>query len=84
MPPPPARLAQHQHGKSRVRLGRTWRRPDGTHEFVEWEVATVLESDMAHAFTSASNAGMTATDTQKNIVRRERERGGGEGLGEKN
>ena len=64
-----ARLAEHQHGKSRVRLGRTWRCPDsGRHDFVEWSVDTQLESDMAHAFDTPSNAGMTATDTQKNAV----------------
>ena len=28
----------------------------------------MLESDMAHAFLTESNAGMTATDTQKNTV----------------
>ena len=70
MPPPPAVLAQHQHGKSRVRLGRVWRRADGTHDFAEWSVDTQLESAMAHAFATASNAGMTATDTQKNLVKR--------------
>lgn len=89
-----ATLREHQHGKSRVRLGRTWREQAGEggsgsisgnagvrHHFVEWTVETMLESDMAHAFLSSSNAGMTATDTQKNAVRsimrgeeRERER----------
>lgn len=29
----------------------------------------MLESDMAHAFLKGSNADMTATDTQKNLVR---------------
>lgn len=38
------------------------------HTFVEWEVDTMLESDMAHAFLTHSNKGMTATDTQKNTV----------------
>lgn len=74
-----ATLREHQHGKSRVRLGRTWREQEGgnsksnastvRHHFVEWTVETVLESDMAHAFLSSSNAGMTATETQKNAVR---------------
>jgi urate oxidase len=77
-----ATLREHQHGKSRVRLGRTWREQAGErgngsgnaasfvkHHFVEWTVDTMLESDMAHAFLSSSNAGMTATDTQKNAVR---------------
>lgn len=72
------RLAQHQHGKSAVRVARVWRRADGTHAFAEWSVDTVLESAMAHAFETPSNAGMTATDTQKNAVREWwRARGGG-------
>lgn len=50
------------------------RRP--RHHFVEWSVETVLESEMAHAFLSSSNAGMTATDTQKNAVRRIKRAGG--------
>ncbi len=60
-------LAVHQHGKSRVRLGRVWR--DGsTHHFVEWNVNTMLESDMEKSFMEGDNTGMTATDTQKNTV----------------
>ena len=62
-----ATLKEHQHGKSRVRLGRTWREGD-VHHFVEWNVATMLESDMAHAFQDGSNTDMTATDTQKNTA----------------
>ena len=62
-----ATLKEHQHGKSRVRLGRTWREGD-VHHFVEWTVNTMLESDMAHAFQDGSNTDMTATDTQKNTV----------------
>ena len=41
----------------------------GREHFVEWTVDTLLESDMAYAFTEGSNADMTATDTQKNTVR---------------
>ena len=63
-----ATLKEHQHGKSRVRLGRIWREGN-IHHFVEWKVATLLESDMAHAFLEGNNADMTATDTQKNTVR---------------
>ena len=40
-----------------------------THYMVEWSVAVMLESDMAHAFLTHSNKDMTATDTQKNTVR---------------
>lgn len=63
-----AKLAVHQHGKSRVRLGRTWIE-GSVHHFVEWKVQSMLESDMEHAFLTSSNKGMTATDTQKNTVR---------------
>lgn len=61
-------LAEQQHGKLRVRLGRTWREGQ-THHFVEWNVSTTLESDMAHAYHDGTNTDMTATDTQKNTVR---------------
>lgn len=64
-------LAAHQHGKSRVRLGRVWREGN-VHHMVEWTVQSMLESDMAHAFQTSSNADMTATDTQKNTVRGDR------------
>ena len=61
-------LVKHQHGKSRVRLGRVWRDGD-KHYFVEWEVQCLLKSDMEHSFLSDSNADMTATDTVKNTAR---------------
>ncbi len=38
------------------------------HHFVEYSVFTMLESDMAHAYHTDSNRGMTSTDTQKNSV----------------
>lgn len=38
------------------------------HYFVEWNVQTTLESDMAHSFVVGTNTDMTATDTQKNTV----------------
>ena len=56
-------LAWQHHGKGRVRLGRVWRE-GSTHHFVEWQVQSMLESDMSHAYLSASNEGMVATDTQ--------------------
>jgi urate oxidase len=61
-------LAAHAHGKACVRVGRAWRDEGGVHHFREWSVSTRLESDMAHAFLTPSNAGMTATDTQKHAV----------------
>ena len=58
-------LVHHVHGKSRVRVARTWRE-GATHHFVEWNVEVIIESDMAHAYKTPSNEGMTATDTTKN------------------
>jgi len=44
-------LAMHHHGKSRVRVARTWRDPSsGVHHFVEWTVHTMLESAMEHSY----------------------------------
>ena len=63
-----AQLAVHQHGKSKVRVGRVWRE-GSKHYFVEWNVDVMLESDMAHAFKSGDNTDMTTTDTTKNTVR---------------
>ena len=62
-----ATLQVHQHGKSRVRVGRVWREGN-VHHMVEWMVHTMLESDMEKAFLEGDNTGMTATDTQKNTV----------------
>lgn len=58
-------LVHHVHGKSRVRVARTWRE-GAIHHFVEWNVDVIIESDMAHAYKTSSNEGMTATDTTKN------------------
>ena len=63
----PVTLANHQHGKSKVRLGRVWRE-GSKHYFVEWDVNVMLVSDMAHAFKEGTNTNMTATDTTKNTV----------------
>ena len=60
-------LGSHQHGKSRVRVGRVWRLADGLNVFAEYSVNTVLKSAMEHAYVQGSNEGMTATDTQKNM-----------------
>ena len=64
-----ASLALHHHGKSRVRVGRTWREGN-VHHFVEWTVEVLIESDMEHAFLHGSNTDMTPTDTVKNTARR--------------
>ena len=64
-------LTAHEHGKSKVRLGRTWRDAHtNTHHFVEWEVCVRLISpEMEKAYTNGDNAGMTTTDTTRNMVR---------------
>ena len=64
-------LTAHEHGKSRVRLGRTWRDASTrAHFFVEWEVAVRLISPaMDKAYTDGDNSGMTTTDTTRNMVR---------------
>lgn len=50
-------------------MGRVWRE-GATHHFVEWNVFTMVESDMEKAFTDGDNTGMTATDTQARAMRR--------------
>ena len=61
-------LVKHCHGKSRVRVGRVWRLPNGTHLFSELSCEVLLESPMEKAFTAGDNSGMTATDTVKNNI----------------
>lgn len=39
---PERELALHQHGKSRVRVARTWRE-GSTHHFVEWTVSVWVQ-----------------------------------------
>ncbi|KXZ55900.1 hypothetical protein GPECTOR_2g1451 [Gonium pectorale] len=63
----PYALPFHHHGKSKVRVGRVWREGN-VHHMVEWNVNTMIDSDMEHAFIKGENTGMTATDTQKNTV----------------
>jgi len=58
-------LVHHVHGKKRVRVARTWRE-GAVHHFVEWMVEVSIESAMEHAYKTASNEGMTTTDTTKN------------------
>lgn len=60
-------LPMQQHGKAKVRVARVWREGN-VHHFFEWNVHTMLESPMEHAYKDGDNAGMTATDTQKNTV----------------
>ncbi|KAH6802419.1 uricase / urate oxidase / nodulin 35 [Perilla frutescens var. frutescens] len=59
---------EQRHGKSRVRVGRIWREPNGRHNFVEWNVSISLLSDCLPAYTLADNCDIVATDTMKNTV----------------
>lgn len=61
---------EQQHGKSRVRVSRVWRRPgsDGGDLVVEWSVGVSLLSDCLPAYLSGDNSSIVATDTMKNTV----------------
>jgi urate oxidase len=60
-------LAENRYGKSRVRLARVKRRPDG-HDFGEWTVEILLEGDFETCFTDGENGKILPTDTMKNAV----------------
>jgi len=63
-----ARLGENRYGKSRVRLSRITRQPDGRHDFDEWTVRLLLEGDFDASFTDADNSSVLPTDTMKNTV----------------
>lgn len=60
-------LLHHQHGKSKVRVARVWRKGP-IHHLVEWMVDIALLSDAQAAFEGADNSNVVATDTMKNTV----------------
>eukprot|EP00897_Mesotaenium_endlicherianum_P005410 jgi/Mesen1/4898/ME000244S04074 len=67
MPSDEITFEHHQHGKSRVRLGRVWR--DGSrHHMVEWSVDIALLSKAEPSFRTADCGTIVATDTMKNTV----------------
>ncbi|KAL5709162.1 factor independent urate hydroxylase [Ranunculus cassubicifolius] len=60
---------EQRHGKSRVRVGRVWRKDEGgQHLFVEWSVNISLLSDCLPAYFRGDNSDIVATDTMKNTV----------------
>ncbi|OVA07139.1 Uricase [Macleaya cordata] len=59
---------EQKHGKGRVRVGRIWRKEDGQHFFVEWNVSISLLSDCLPAYVRGDNSDIVATDTMKNTV----------------
>eukprot|EP00937_MAST-01D_sp_MAST-1D-sp2_P002110 g2110.t1 len=61
-------LAQHSHGKSKVRVLKV-RRGDTSHSVSEYTVKTKLFSEeYGRTFTDEDNTDLVATDTQKNTV----------------
>lgn len=64
-------MLKHNHGKARVRVMKVHRssEEEGKHYVYEYEVATKLFSaEYGKVFTALDNAGLVATDTQKNTV----------------
>ncbi|BGP19900.1 hypothetical protein JCM10213_008626 [Rhodosporidiobolus nylandii] len=61
-------LTTAKYGKDKVRVSRVVRRPDGTHEFVEYVVRCLVEGDVERAWTHSDNKPIVATDTVKNTV----------------
>ncbi|XP_043691650.1 uricase-2 isozyme 1 [Telopea speciosissima] len=59
---------EQQHGKSRVRVSRVWRKVDGRDLIVEWNVNTSLFSDCLPAYVRGDNSDIVTTDTMKNTV----------------
>jgi urate oxidase len=60
-------LVEDRYGKSRVRLVRVKRRPQG-HDFREWTVEILFQGDFASCFTDGDNSKILPTDTMKNTV----------------
>src|SRR5271154_1915146 len=60
-------LGENRYGKSRVRLVRVKRRPEG-HDFREWTVEILLQGDFTSCFTDGDNSKILPTDTMKNTV----------------
>ena len=63
-----ARLSHNTYGKSRVRLTKVVRRPDGVHRLYEYSVDIRLEGEFERVYTHGDNAACIPTDTMKNMV----------------
>ncbi|GAA5985226.1 hypothetical protein JCM11641_003638 [Rhodosporidiobolus odoratus] len=61
-------LTTAKYGKDKVRVSRVVRKPDGTHEFVEYVVRCLVEGDVERAWTHSDNKSIVATDSIKNTV----------------
>jgi urate oxidase len=60
-------LAEDRYGKSRVRLVRVKRLPEG-HDFREWTLEILFQGDFGSCFTDGDNSKILPTDTMKNTV----------------
>jgi urate oxidase len=60
-------LAENRYGKSRVRVVKVTRHPDG-HDFREWTLEILLEGDFESCFVLGDNSKILPTDTMKNTV----------------
>ncbi|GAA5869512.1 hypothetical protein JCM8547_001510 [Rhodosporidiobolus lusitaniae] len=61
-------LTTAKYGKDKVRVSRIVRKPDGTHEFVEYIVRCLVEGEVERAWTHSDNKSIVATDSIKNTV----------------
>jgi urate oxidase len=60
-------LGENRYGKSRVRLVRVKRNPQG-HDLREWTVEVLLQGDFESCFKRGDNSQILPTDTMKNTV----------------
>ncbi|HEX4652281.1 MAG TPA: urate oxidase [Granulicella sp.] len=60
-------LAENRYGKSRVRLMKVTRRPEGN-DLLEWTVQVLLQGDFDAAHYDGDNSKILPTDTMKNTV----------------
>jgi urate oxidase len=60
-------LAENRYGKSRVRLMKVTRHPEGN-DLLEWTVQVLLQGDFDAAHYAGDNSKILPTDTMKNTV----------------
>src|ERR1700744_6158743 len=60
-------LGENRYGKSRVRLMKVIRRPEG-HSVFEWTVDVYLTGEFTDCFATGDNSRILPTDTMKNTV----------------
>ena len=60
-------LVENRYGKSRVRLMKVTRQPEGN-DLLEWTVQVLLQGDFDAAHYEGDNRKILPTDTMKNTV----------------